>query len=213
MRISVMEDYVHRFLAPFFVILTLLAVPGFASAQQGGPDLRLGLGAVLDFGGEAEWDSGFGPDPEDDLKLTPGFRIHLDYDLHKYISLGGFFRLSAWEGDDFLEDRSLWIDLGPRLTGHYDWRDFRFYVAVMPGLNISKLNDDIAGAGLEEWGVGFNMAIAPGFEWWFSNRAALFVEMFGWSGHFFSHDSERAGGDLEISANQVVWQLGVVLGL
>jgi hypothetical protein len=182
-------------------------IPSLASAQQGGSKLRIGAGMVLDFGGEVDTDVP-GPDPrDDDLKLTPGLRGHLDYDLHRYVSLGGFLRFSWWEADDTFEDRSFLFDIGPRLTGHYDWRDFRFYIAFMPGLTISALNDDVGGQ-IDNPGFGMAVALTPGFEWWFSRKAALFVEMFGWSGHFFSHDFDF-GGDIDFANNQVLWQLGV----
>lgn len=199
----------HRLLALVSWVALTVGVPALASAQQGGSKLRIGAGMVLDFGGEvdSDWPRGTLGFRDDDLKLTPGLRGHLDYDLHKYVSLGGFMRFSFWEGDDIWESRSFLFDIGPRLTGHYDWRDFRFYVALMIGLSISKLNNDFGG--FDNPGLGAAVAIGPGFEWWFSRRAALFIEMFGWSGHFVSHDLDNISGDVDFAINQVLWQLGV----
>jgi hypothetical protein len=178
--------------------------------QRGGPDLRLGLGMVLDFGGELDldqrrwrWD--------DDLKLTPGLRVHLDYDIANYVSIGGFARASWWEGDEVFEDRNFLFDIGARVTGHYEWRDFRFYAALMVGLTLSNLDDDYDYA-LDDPGVGANVAFVPGAEYWLRDNIGFFVEIFGWSGHFFSHDYERGPGDEDFSLNQVAWQTGVVFG-
>ncbi|MFT3923566.1 MAG: hypothetical protein QM778_13630 [Myxococcales bacterium] len=188
-------------------------VPALASAQQGGDDLRLGFGAVLDFAGQVEADfPGPGGSPDDHLKLTPGFRVHLDYDVHKYVSIGGMFRLAAWESDDDWEDRSLLFDLLLRITGHYDWRDFRFYLALTIGPTISKLNTDFDDA-YRNGAVGVAASLTPGVEWWFSRRAGLFLEMFGWTGHYFSHEIEDTNADVDFSLNQVTWQMGIVIGL
>jgi hypothetical protein len=200
---------VLRFSGLMFVV-ALMGLPSLASAQQGGADLRLGFGAVLDFAGEADVDTGPGFDPDDDLKLTPGLRVHLDYDVHRYISVGGLVRASWWEGDDYFEERSFLFDLAFRLTGHYDWRDFRFYGALTVGPTISAINDDNTNQ-LDNPGVGANVSITPGAEWWFSRRAGLYLEMFGWSGHFFNHDYDLSNsGDAEFSLNQVTWQTGIV---
>lgn len=173
---------------------------------------------VLDFAGEADYDR---PYIDDDLNATVGLRGHLDYDVGRYVSLGGFTRLSWWEGDDLFEERSMLFDLGPRITGHYDWRDFRFYVAGMPGLLISKLNGDYDdgyrdnrgryyGYGFENPAVGFTMSIAPGMEYWFNNEFAVYVEIFGWVGHYFSHDYENISGDNDFNLNQVAFNFGIV---
>ena len=61
--------------------------------------------------------------------------------------------------------------------------------------------------------VGIAAGLTPGFEWWFSHRAALFVEMFGWNGHYFSHENDVTDTDVDFRINQVSWQLGVVIGL
>ena len=207
-------DGALRFLTLLFVALVSLA-PERASAQQGGADLRLGIGGVLDFAGEVEADfPGPGGSPNDDLKLTPGLRVHLDYDIHRYVSIGGLARFSFWESDDDWEDRSLLVDIMLRVAGHYDWRDFRFYVALTIGPTISKLRvDDQYGDVFDNPAVGVAAGLTPGAEWWFSRRAALFLEMFGWNGHYFSHEFADSNRDVNFSLNQVSWQLGFVLAL
>ena len=201
----------HRSLMLVVLLACLALVPSLASAQVGGSDLRLGVGMVLDFGGEVDWDDDGPGDDDDDLKLTPGMRGHLDYDIARYVSVGGALKLSFWEGDDVFEDRNLLVDLLARVGGHYDWRDFRFYGVLMIGPSISKLNKDVDW--LENPAVGVAVSIAPGVEYWFSNSVGLYLEMFGWSGHFFSHEYDNADGDLDLSMNQVVWQLGVNFAL
>jgi hypothetical protein len=190
----------------------LALVPSLASAQVGGSDLRLGLGMVLDFGGEVEFDNDGPGDDDDDLKLTPGIRAHLDYDIARYVSIGGAVKVSFWESDDVLEDRSMLFDLLARVNGHYDWRDFRFYGVLTIGPTISRINDG-DDYNLDNPAVGVAVQIAPGVEYWFSNSVGLYLEMFGWSGHFFSHDYDVGDGDLEMRLNQVVWQLGVNFAL
>jgi hypothetical protein len=196
---------VHRSTLFLAVLVGGFAFASLASAQVGGSDMRIGAGMVLDFGGEVEWDPG-PRDDDDDLKLTPGFRVHLDYDVHRYISVGGITRFQWWEGDDVFEDRNFLWDLAARVNGHYDWRDFRFYVAFHVGFTLSALNDvDF----LENPGKGFNIGLAPGVEYWFSGRVGLFLEMFGWSGHRFNHEFENSDDDADFKVDQVVWQLGV----
>ncbi len=186
--------------------------PARVSAQQGGADLRIGVGGVLDFAGEVEADfPGPGGSPDDDLKLTPGLRAHLDYDIHRYVSIGGLVRASWWESDDDWADRSFLMDIMLRVAGHYDWRDFRFYLALTLGPTISVINDDDAiGDFFDNPAAGVAAGLSPGAEWWFSRRAALFLEMFGWNGHYFSHEFEGGSSDVDFSLNQVSWQLGFV---
>jgi hypothetical protein len=193
------------------VLVGGLAFASLASAQVGGSDLRIGAGMVLDFGGEAEIDNGPGRDVDDDTKLTPGIRFHLDYDVHRYISVGGLTRFQWWEGDDVFEDRNFLWDLAGRINGHYDWRDFRFYVAFNVGFSLSAIQngDDDWGNYLDNPGKGFNIGLAPGFEYWFSGRFGMFLEMFGWSGHRFNHDHDGFSGDADMKLDQVVWQLGI----
>jgi hypothetical protein len=195
------------------VLLACLAlVPSLASAQVGGSDLRLGVGMVLDFAGEVELDVNGPGDDDDDLKLTPGIRAHLDYDIARYVSIGGAIRLSFWESDDYFEDKSMLFDLLARINGHYDWRDFRFYGVLAIGPTISRINDADE-HNLDNPAVGIAVSISPGVEYWFSNRVGLWLEMFGWSGHYFSHDFDAGNGDLEFRLNQVTWQLGVNFAL
>jgi hypothetical protein len=197
------DSGVNRSLLLVFVSL-LLSFASQASAQQGGAKLRLGAGMVVDFAGE--WET---PGRDPDLEATIGMRFHLDYDLAKYVSLGGFVRTTWWEAEGPWEDRSFLFDIGPRIAGHYDWRDFRFYVAAMPGLTISAVDDDYY-FDIDNPGVGFNMSIAPGAEYWFTGSFGVYSELFGWIGHYFDHDSERGPGDYDFNLNQVAFNFGIV---
>ncbi len=199
----------HRQLMCLFGLsLTAIAAfgaPSAASAQQAPAQLRIGAGMVVDFAGEGDYDN---RGPDDDLEATLGIRAHLDYDIARWVSLGGFARLSWWEGDEILEERNMLFDIGPRIAGHYDWREFRFYLAGMPGLLISKLNNDYNN--IDNPAVGFTMSIAPGVEYWFNSDIAVYTEFLGWVGHYFSHDIENSRGDIDISLNQVAFNFGVV---
>lgn len=185
--------------------LVAVAAPTVASAQQGPARLRIGVGMVADFAGEADYDRPF---RDDDLKVTLGVRGHLDYDIARYLSIGGFTRLSWWEADNRFADRSLLFDIGPRIAGHYDWRDFRFYLAAMPGLLISKLDNDYVG--FDNPAVGFTMSIAPGVEYWFNSDIAVYTEFLGWVGHYFEHEFENNAGEADFSLNQIAFNFGIV---
>ena len=181
----------HRSL--FFSLLALtFALATNARAQEGGATLRVGGGMVVDFGGEAD----YGPGRDDDLEATLGLRAHLDYDVARYVSIGGFTRLTWWEGEDLFEERNLIFDLGPRIAGHFDYRDFRFYVAAMPGLVLSKMNNEYDG--VDNPAAGFTMSIAPGVEYWFNGDLAVYTEFLGWVGHYFDHDYEAGSGETSI---------------
>jgi hypothetical protein len=185
---------VHR--SPGLLLLALLialAPAAVARAQRGGPDLRLGLGMVVDFAGSVEYDP---PGPNNDVD----------------VSIGGLFRLAFWRADDLDDGRNMLIDIAARLNGHYDWRDFRFYGAFAIGPTIDRLNNDNV-AGLDNPGMGVAVSLTPGAEWWFSRRAGLYLEVFGWDGHFFRHGLDADSGRMQIRLNQVLWQFGVVIGL
>ncbi len=192
--------------------LAFFASPELASAQQGGADLRLGAAMVLNFGGGVQYDFPGPIEHDDRLRATPGFRLHVDKDIGRYVGVGGFARFSWWGGDDFFHvDRNLLLDLGGRITGHYDYRDFRFYGALMVGPTISKLGRDNADRySADNTTVGLNASIAPGAEYWFDPQWAVFTEMFGWEGHFFSHDDRSEASSYHFRLNQVLWQFGVV---
>lgn len=194
------------------IVLALLApawfAPGLVSAQVGGPRLHLGAGLSTDAGGEVEFnDSG----PDRDLDASIGLRGHLDYAVHRYVSIGGMVKLSWWEPDDTPIDRSFLFDLGPRVIGHYDWRDFRFYGGISPGLTISAIDDDLNG--IDNPAAGFTLSLTiVGAEWWFSRKVGLFAEI-GWVGHWFEHDTDGAGDfDVEMSQAMLV-PLGFVFGV
>ncbi len=198
-------------LLALLTLLTAAGVSANASAQMGGSKLHLGAGLALDFSGEAEFDRGTIAQ-DVDLDATPGIRGHLDYDVHRYISVGGMLRMSWWEPDDFGSiDRSFLLDIAPRVTGHYDWRDFRFYLAFAPGLTISAIDDD--GVGVENPAAGFTLSLTfAGMEWWFARNVGLFVEL-GWVGHWFEHDGEAGSADLEVDLSQGLFELGFVFGV
>lgn len=196
----------NRIVSYLLAALTVFASSvSAAAAQQGASDLHIGAGMIADFAGEADYGRG----PDDDLEVTLGLRAHADYEVAKYVSVGGFARIAWWEGDRFWEERNFLLSLGPRVQGHYDYRDFRFYVAGMPGLLISKMDDDGRDI-IDNPAVGFTMSIAPGVEYWFNNKIAVYTELFGWIGHYFDHDYDAATGDLDVNMNQVAFNFGVV---
>jgi len=202
------------------VLLSLLAAllgalaPAHASAQVGGARTHVGAGIVIDFGGEFDLDrpQRINPYGNNNLDATFGLRGHLDYQLHKYLSLGGMLRMSWWEPDYSVAiDRSFLLDLGPRLIGHYDWRDFRFYGGISPGLTISAMGDD--GIGVDNPAAGFTLSLTlAGIEWWFSRKVGLFAEL-GWVGHWFEHDSDANQADLEVDLSQGLFEFGFVFGV
>src|SRR4051794_6136095 len=89
--------------APFawlLLLLSALAAPAVAAAQARSPRLHIGAGMALDFAGEVDLDRGRYADfayGEDDLRATPGIRAHVDYGVHRYVSVGGMARMSWWE--------------------------------------------------------------------------------------------------------------------
>jgi len=207
---------------PFWLLSLLAALllapwfaPRVAAAQVGGARMHVGAGFVLDFGGEVDLERQLRLDPylNNSLDATFGLRGHLDYQLHKYISVGGLARMSWWKPDfsAFGIDRSFLLDLGPRLIGHYDWRDFRFYGGISPGLTISALGDD--GIGVDNPAAGFTLSLTlAGMEWWFARNVGLFVEL-GWVGHWFEHDSDINAVDLDVDLSQGLFEFGFVFGV
>jgi hypothetical protein len=170
-----------------------------ASAQQGGSDLRLGTGAVLNLGGSAKVDTA-GPSKESSqsLSATPG------------LSLGAAARVSFWKADGYGENRHVLFDVGPRVTGHFDFRDVRFYAGLGAGLALSNVQND-AVVNLESPAYGFALSVFPGLEYWFAERVGVFFET-GWSGHWFKHQ-DPLGGDTRLALGQVVCQLGATFAL
>jgi hypothetical protein len=184
-----------------------------ASAQVGGPRDHLGVGMAIDFGGEVDFDQ---PGPArgwDDLDATVGIRGHWDHEVHRYISIGAMLRMSWWEPDYYFEGvgRSFLLDPCFRAIGHYDWRDFRFYGGLAPGLTLSVINDDFVG--VDNPAIGFTMSVTlAGMEWWFSRKAGLFVEL-GWVGHWFEHDVDGSAPDLDVHLSQGLFEFGFVFGV
>jgi hypothetical protein len=197
--------------------LAVTLAPGAgAQAQRRNPNnLRLGVGMVVDFAGGVEYDPpGPGNNYDDTPRATPGMRLHLDYDVHRYVSIGALARLSFWRADDLDDARNLLVDIAARLTGHYDWRSLRFYGAFTIGPTIDRLNRDNAERqALDNPGMGVAASLTPGVEWWFARRAGLYCEIFGWSGHFLRHSIDGASDRVHIRLNQVLWQFGLVFGL
>lgn len=184
-----------------------------ASAQEGGEKLKLGASMVLDFGGGIEYDRpGRANGGHDSARVTPGFRLHADYDVHRYVSVGGLLRFGFWRSNHRDESRNMLVDIAARVNGHYDYRDFRIYGALSLGPTFNHMRSENRN-GLDNPGVGVAVAIAPGIEWWFSRRFAAFTEILGWSGHYFAHDYHGAPGKLRHGLNQVLWQVGMLVGI
>ncbi|MET0341278.1 MAG: hypothetical protein ABW252_09755 [Polyangiales bacterium] len=197
----------QRALLLLLIVGALGAQATSASAQARGPRLHAGVGFALDFGGDVEFD-----DRSDiDLDPTVGLRGHLDYAVHRHVSVGGLARLSWWEPDaPFGQDRSFLFDLGPRVIGHFDYRDFRFYSGLSLGVTISVLNDDWAT--FDNPGVGPTLTVTVvGAEWWFGRRTGLFAEL-GWVGHWFEHDLELSNREVDLSLSQGLFEFGLVFG-
>jgi hypothetical protein len=203
---------VRHSILSLFVLLAVL-VSSRAFAQQGGEKLKLGAAMLIDFAGNVEYDPpGRANSVQDDARVTPGLRLHVDYDVHRYVSVGGLLRFGFWRADDVDESRNMLVDVAGRVNGHYDFRDFRFYGVLSLGPSFNRLRSDNLN-GLENPGVGVAVALAPGVEWWFSRRFALFTEIFGWTGHYFNHDYDGASGSMDLRLNQVLWQIGMLMGL
>jgi hypothetical protein len=193
-------------------LLVLLGFTALAQAQEGAEKLRIGAGLVLDFAGDVDYDPpGRGNSFDDKARVTPGLRAHLDYDVHRYVSVGGLLRFGWWRADDLDDGRNLLVDVAARVNAHYDWRDFRFLAVLGLGPTFNRLNDDNR-AGIDNPGVGVAASFAPGFEWWITRRVGLFAELFGWTGHFFHHDTV-ANRDMKIRLNQVLLELGVAFSI
>lgn len=193
------------------LLLGLGALASGARAQQGGDPLRLGAGMVVDFAGGITYDPpGTGNSVHDSPRATPGLRVHLDYDVHRYLSVGGLVRMTFFRADDLDSGRNMLVDIAGRVNGHYDFKDFRFYATLMLGPAFSRMHDP---GSIDNPGVGLAVSFAPGLEWWFSRKVGLFTEIFGWSGHFMRHDYAGVPGHLQVRLNQVLWQLGAVFAL
>lgn len=201
-------------LCKLLVVLCALLGSGRASAQQGGPRDHLGAGMAIDFGGEADFRRGPPARGWDDLDATVGLRGHWDREIHRYVSLGAMLRMSWWQPDYYYEraiGRSFLLDPSFRATGHYDWRDFRFYGGLAPGLTLSAINDD--GIGVNNPAVGFTMSVTvAGMEWWFNRKTGLFVEL-GWVGHWFEHNGAGGTPDLKVHLSQGLFEFGFVFGV
>jgi hypothetical protein len=201
-----------RFVGTLIGLLVVLGVTAAAQAQEGAEKLRIGAGMVLDFAGRVEYDPpGNGNSYDDKARVTPGLRVHLDYDVHRYVSVGGLLRFGWWRADELDDGRNMLIDVAARVNAHYDWHDFRFFAALALGPSFDRLNDDNR-AGIDNPGIGVAASFAPGVEWWITRRVGLFAELFGWSGHFITHDT-IADRNLKLRLNQVQLQLGAVFSL
>jgi hypothetical protein len=202
----------HSLLLCLFVLLSLGSTRR-ASAQEGGEKLRLGAAMLIDFGGDVQRDPPARLNSvSSSARVTPGFRLHADYDVHRYVSVGGLLRFGFWRSEHQDSARNMLVDVAARVNGHYDWKDFRFYGVFAVGPSFNRLRSENLG-GLSNPGVGAAISVAPGVEWWFSRRFAVFTEIMGWSGHYFRHDYDRVSGHMQFRMNQVLWQIGMLVGL
>ncbi len=204
----------HSFqIGSYILAIALLLASGRTAAQEGGEKLKLGASMVIDFAGRVERDpTARGNTVGSGARVTPGFRLHADYDVHRHVSVGGMLRFGFWRSDNHDSSRNMLVDLAARVNGHYDFKDFRFYGVFMLGPTFNRLRANNLG-GLDNPGAGAVIALAPGFEWWFSRRFAAFTEIFGWSAHYFRHDYDGAPGAVSFRINQVLWQIGMLTGL
>jgi hypothetical protein len=197
----------------FLVVLFVLMATPRAHAQDGGEKLKLGAAMLIDFAGSVTRDPSARENAiSSSARATPGFRLHADYDVHRHVSVGGLLRFGFWRSEEEDSARNMLVDIVARVNGHYDFRDFRFYGVFMIGPSFDRLNSANRG-GLDNPGAGVALALSPGVEWWFSRRFAAFTEILGYSGHYFGHHYEGASGDVQFRIHQVLWQIGVLVGL
>ena len=198
----------QRSLKLLLIVGAVCALPGLASAQERGPRLHLGAGFALDFGGEVEVQDNV----DTDLEATFGIRGHADYAVHRNVSVGGLVRMSWWEPDyaRYGYDRSFLFDIGPRVVGHFDYRNFRFYSGLSVGLTLSALDHDGIDFDNPAFGPTVSLTVA-GFEWWFARSTGLFAEL-GWVGHWFEHDLDSRFGEAEFGLSQGLFEFGLVFG-
>jgi hypothetical protein len=200
---------VQRSLKLLWMVGALWALPALASAQERGPRLHLGAGLALDFGGELEVEDSV----DTDLEATIGVRGHADYAVHRHVSVGGLVRLSWWEPDyaRYGYDRSLLFDIGPRVIGHFDYRDFRFYSGLSLGLSLSAIDNDFTEFDNPAFGPTLTLTVA-GFEWWFARSTGLFAEL-GWVGHWFEQEIDGTDREVEFGLSQGLFEFGLVFGV
>jgi hypothetical protein len=173
--------------------------PGGGAISPG--KLRILAGMHFGGGGELRSDpDGPGPTSESSLRPLIGLQAGVDYVLMKYFAIGGEFRFTRFNTNDYDDldiGRSTFIDIDVKPRGRYAF-DFPLEVyGTMPmGLSFAALNGDIEefpGVNDASGGAGFNLGFGGGANYFFTDKFGVNSEMLAvW--HWFGTEIETVGG-------------------
>jgi hypothetical protein len=192
-------------------------VPAAASGRaEIGRGLDVAVGAAFAFGGELhiDWETAAGDGEwEDNLDPSVGFGVWLDTGVHRFVNIGGEFRVQWWttdDADDHNLDRSALLDFNFSLrVGGEVVRGLTLYGRVPLGLTLGVPSDDLYDAGYRlaaglDWGILFGLGYD--FNDWFG----VFLET-GYVHHMAWGEYHLGAGEFDASYSMP--QFGLHLGV
>jgi hypothetical protein len=179
---------------------------GLANRTYSAIGFHLGFSGSADRGGLSQ-----------DLAPTLGFNIRADIPVVKYILVGPLVQFGAWRPEaqgGSAPSRNYYVDIDLYLRGRIpidvDTLGVQVWAGVPIGLTLSFLGND-EGAGLDGFGVGWNVGVMFGGAVHFSNKFGIFTEL-GWLQHKMSHDRSPGSGSVDLKTSQGVFNIGFLFG-
>ena len=153
-----------------------------------------------------------------DLAATLGVNLRADIPVVRYLLVGPLIQFGAWRpqalsgADAPSHNYYLDIDLfvRGRIPMELDKIGLSIWGGVPIGLTLDFLGND-TGAGLDGFGVGWNVGLMAGVGVHFTKKFGMFTEI-GWMQHKMSHDNSSGGGSADFWMGQGVFNIGFIIG-
>jgi hypothetical protein len=151
-----------------------------------------------------------------DLDTTLGINVRGDIPIIRYILIGPLVNFGSWRPDVPGSSHGYYLDIDFYLRGRIpidlDKIGLSLWAGVPIGLTLDFLDGNL-GAGLDGFGIGWNVGVMVGGAVHFTPRFGMFTEI-GWLQHKMSHDARSGAvtGSADFTLSQGIFNIGFIFG-
>jgi hypothetical protein len=150
-----------------------------------------------------------------DLAATLGVNLRADIPVFRYLLVGPLIQFGAWrpQASGDAPSRNYYLDIDLFVRGRVPIELDKIGLSVWAGVPIGLTMDFLGGdegAGLDSFGIGWNVGLMAGAGIHFTKKFGMFTEI-GWMQHKMSHDFSAGGGSADYWMGQGVFNIGFIL--
>jgi hypothetical protein len=178
-----------------------LAPRGFADRDYSGLAFHMGFGGSVSRNGVSS-----------DLDTTLGVSIRGDIPIIRYMLIGPLVNFGSWRPDISGSSHGYYLDIDFYLRGRIpidlDKIGLSFWAGIPIGFTMNFLDGNL-GAGLDGFGIGWNVGVLVGGAVHFTPRFGMFSEI-GWLQHKMSHDGRDGSPSADFTLSQGIFNIGFI---